>query len=130
MKSVINIVILVLTLNSFGQTQAEMNQEAYDSYNEVDKELNNIYQKILSEYKSDTTFVKSFKNSQRIWIRFRDAELEMKYPKYKELYYGSSHPMCRAFYLKELTEERIEKLKIWLEGIEEGDMFSGSIKLN
>ena len=119
----------MLTLNSFSQTQAEMNQEAYDLFNEAEKELNDVYNKILIEYKSDSIFLESLKKSQRIWIKFRDSELEMKYPNYKTPYYGSSHPMCRAFYLKELTEERTEKLKVWINGIEEGVMCSGSVKL-
>ena len=130
MKTLITILTLILTLNSFSQTQAEMNQEAYDLFNKADKELNQVYNNILSEYKSDSIFVESLKKSQRIWIKFRDSELEMKYPNYKAPYYGSAHPMCRAFYLKELTEERTEKLRVWLIGLKEGDVCSGSIKTN
>ena len=47
----------------------------------------------------------------------------------KRLYYGSVFPMCWSMALTSLTNERIEKLKIWLTGIEEGDMCSGSIKI-
>ena len=115
----------------FSQTQAEMNKTAYAEFSKADKKLNEVYQKILTEYKSDSTFIKSLKNAQRIWIKFRDAELEMKYPNYKEPhYYGSSHPMCSASYLKKMTKERTEKLIVWLNGIKEGDMCSGSVKMN
>lgn len=38
--------------------------------------------------------------------------------------------MCRVSYLLELTEERTKKLKIWLTGIPEGDICSGSVKTN
>jgi hypothetical protein len=31
--------------------------------------------------------------------------------------------------LKELTEERIKKLSIWLVGIQEGDVCNGSVKI-
>ncbi|WP_417289917.1 lysozyme inhibitor LprI family protein [Corallibacter sp.] len=130
MKNILAFIILTLTFNCFSQTQTEMNQEAYDLFHEADKELNNVYNKILTTYKSDSIFIENLKKSQRIWIKFRDSELEMKYPNYKASYYGSSHPMCRAFYLKELTEERTKKLKVWLNGIEEGDMCSGSVKTN
>ena len=37
--------------------------------------------------------------------------------------------MCEAIYLNELTKSRIETLKTWLEGIEEGDICSGSVKI-
>ena len=106
-----------------------MNKEAYAEFNESDKLLNEIYKTILSEYKTDTIFVENLKKSQRIWIEFRDAEMEMKYPNYTEKIYGSIHPTCRAFYLKELTDKRIETLKIWVGGTEEGDACCGSVKI-
>jgi hypothetical protein len=37
--------------------------------------------------------------------------------------------MCLSNYKKELTDERIRKLKIWLIGIDEGDACSGSVKI-
>jgi len=106
-----------------------MNKEAYAEFNESDKLLNEIYKTILSEYKTDTIFVENLKKSQRIWIEFRDAEIEMKYPNYAEKIYGSIHPTCRAFYLKELTDKRIETLKIWVGGTEEVDACCGSVKI-
>ena len=69
----------------FGQTQAEMNKTEHDKYLKENKRLNNIYQTILKEYKEDTTFIKNFKASQKIWIQFRDAEIKMKYPDRKEV---------------------------------------------
>ncbi len=114
---------------TFGQTQLEMNQEEQSKYLKADKELNLVYNKILKEYKSDSEFIKNFKNAQRIWIQFRDAEMKSKYPDREEGYYGSIHPMCWSIYLTELTEERTRKLKTWLTGIEEGDACSGSIRI-
>jgi uncharacterized protein YecT (DUF1311 family) len=125
---------LILTLGiicstSFSQTQSELNQKALESYKKADKELNTIYQKILSEYKSDTLFIKNLKASQRIWITFRDAELNMKYPERDPNYYGSIQPTCVAMYLEQLTKERIKTLKVWLVGIPEGDCCSGTVKI-
>ena len=130
MNKILLIFFMAFNLTCFSQTQTEMNKDAYAEFNKADKKLNEVYQKILTEYKSDSTFVKNLKRAQRIWIKFRDAELEMKYPNYKELHYGSSHPMCSAIYLKEITEERTKKLNIWLTGIEEGDICAGSVKNN
>ena len=54
----------------------------------------------------------------------------MKFPaKNKRGQYGSVYPMCVSYFLKELTEERTEKLKVWLIGIEEGDVCTGSVKM-
>lgn len=113
----------------FSQTQFEMNGEAYNNYKKADKELNNIYQKILTEYQTDTAFIKNLRISQRIWITFRDAELKMKYPDREQGYYGSVQPMCESDYLAQLTSDRVKTLKIWTEGIEEGDVCVGSVKI-
>src|SRR4030095_2568732 len=97
------------------------------SYDSVNDELNFIYRKILYEYSADTQFIKNLKASERIWIQFRDAELNMMYP--EDQVYGSVLPMCRAMYLEALTRSRIDTLKLWLEGIEEGDVCSGSVRM-
>lgn len=107
-----------------------MNKDAYDLFNKADKELNSVYQKILSEYKTDSLFVENLKISQRIWIKLRDADLEMKFPAdNKQSKYGNVYSMCASLFLKELTEERTEKLRVWLNGIEEGNVCSGSVKI-
>ena len=54
----------------------------------------------------------------------------MRFPKTdKGYHYGSVYPMCVSLILKEMTEERTKKLMVWLEGIEEGEMCLGSIKM-
>ena len=130
MNKIILLLLLTFSINCFSQTQAEMNQQAYASYNKADKKLNTVYQKILVKYKTDKLFVANLKKSQRIWISFRDAEIDMKYPSYPNQNYGSIHPTCRAVYLTELTESRIKTLTVWLNGIKEGDACSGSVKTN
>jgi uncharacterized protein YecT (DUF1311 family) len=114
---------------SFGQTTADMIKEAAQIYQKSDKELNQTYQKILKEYNKDTLFIRNLKNAQRIWIQLRDAELKSKYPNTDLSYYGQMHPMCEYHYLTELTNDRIKKLKVWLIGIEEGDICIGSVKI-
>jgi len=126
--TIITLLSLTISNQAFGQTQFEMNQEEQNIYLKADKKLNNVYNQILKEYKSDTEFIKNLKIAQRIWIQFRDAEMKLKYPDREQGYYGSIHPMCLSIYLTELTEERTKKLKMWLTGIDEYDACSGSIK--
>lgn len=123
------LLFLLFNLNAFSQTQLEINEEAFNNYKKADKELNAVYQKILKVYKSDAEFLKNLKASQKIWITFRDAEMLAKFPKREPGYYGSIQPTCWSNYLKELTEERTKRLKIWLTGIEEGSMCSGSVNI-
>jgi uncharacterized protein YecT (DUF1311 family) len=121
--------LCLLTNLCFAQSQSEMNMEARADYQKVDKGLNSTYKKILQEYKSDTAFIKNLKAAQNIWIKFRDAELKMKYPDRAPGYYGSIQPVCFYNYLEELTKKRDQDLRIWLTGIEEGDACSGSVKM-
>ncbi len=129
MRTFIITLVLCISANfSFAQTQLEMNTEAENSYLKADKELNSTYTEILTAYKSDTAVIKNIKTAQNIWIKFRDAEMKMKYPDREPGYYGSIQPVCWYNYLEELTKKRTKELKIWLKGIEEGDSCSGSVK--
>jgi len=127
--SIILTIFLTSSIFCYSQTQLELNTEAFNNYKKADTKLNQVYSQILKEYKSDVVFIKNLKNSQRLWIQFRDAEMKAKYPDREDGYYGSIFPLCWNLYLKELTEERIKKLNIWLVGIPEGDACNGSVKL-
>jgi len=120
--------VLLFSVFSYGQTQGEMNQNAKSKYLKVDKELNTAYQKILIEYKDDSTFIKNFKAAQRLWVQFRDAEMKAKFPDREEGYYGSVQSMCWFVEMTILTNERLSKIKVWLTGVKEGDVCSGSVK--
>ncbi|MFH0892877.1 MAG: lysozyme inhibitor LprI family protein [Bacteroidota bacterium] len=129
MKRILIIALLFCSTSFlFGQTQLELNDAANQKYLKTDKKLNHIYQEILKEYKEDTAFIKNLRISQRIWIQFRDAEMLMKFPERGPSYYGSIQPMCWSEYLTELTEARIKTLQVWIDGIKEGDVCSGSVK--
>jgi uncharacterized protein YecT (DUF1311 family) len=128
MKIIFLCLLIMICSTAFCQTQFEMNKESTDSFEKADKELNEIYKKILFEYRSDTVFIKNLKASQRIWISFRDAELSLKYPEREVGWYGSMHPMCVSGFLKKLTIARIKTLTEWLSGIEDGEGCGGSIK--
>jgi uncharacterized protein YecT (DUF1311 family) len=119
---------LISNLSS-AQTQLEINATANTDYQKADKELNSTYKKILKEYSTDLVFIKNLKIAQNIWIKFRDAEVNMKYPQREPGYYGSIQPTCWSMYMTELTKKRIKELKIWLIGIPEGDACSGSVKM-
>lgn len=127
-KCYILMFLLYFACHSFAQTQDQMNKKAYDNYQKADKELNSVYGKVVKEYKADTEFIRNLKKSQKIWITFRDAEMRVRYPNRGSGTYGSSHQMCWYSYIAELTKKRTKELKVWLVGIEEGDVCAGSIK--
>ena len=112
---------------AMAQSQTEMNQQATSKFKKQDKELNKVYKQILNEYSSDTVFIKNLKSSQKIWIQFRNAEIKMRYPDVD--YAGTATSMCKAQLMEEITKARIKTLKVWLTGIIEGDVCSGTVKV-
>ena len=128
MKILLTILICMFSAILFAQTQMEMNQQAIKSYEKTQKELDEIFKKILVEYKSDTIFIENLNTAQKIWVSFREAELNVKFPDRENRHYGSILPVCVNMYLEKLTRDRINTLKTWLEGYIEGDSCNGSVK--
>lgn len=129
MKGSLFTLMFLMFLNGYSQTQQEMNQTAFESYKQADRELNLVYKRVVKEYQEDTLFIQKLRNAQRIWISHRDAELEMRYPAVnKRLEYGSVYSSCVSSFLKDLTIKRTATLRLFIEGIEEGYLCTGVIK--
>ena len=111
-------------------TQLDVNACAGEQFAAADAELNRVYKAILEKYKGDALFIEKLRAVQRAWLAYRDAEIEAKYPHAKDPHvYGSSLGMCDPLYRAQLTQERIKKLREWLDGSEEGDVCSGSVEV-
>ena len=132
-KLILSMIALTLICLPWGeasaQTQRDMNEDAATIFKEADKKLNSLYQKILKDYADDPVFIASFKKAQRCWITFRDAQLKMKYPDREPGYYGSIQPMLETRYLTELTKDRIKALQVWIDGVQEGDLSGGTVRV-
>jgi|SRR5579885_2212952 len=100
-------------------TQAELNSCAESDAKKADAELNRIYSLLLGKLKSDPVALESMKESERQWIRYRDAEEKALHPHLEDE--GSVHPMCVASELAQLTNERVKLLRRMLQP-EEGDV--------
>jgi uncharacterized protein YecT (DUF1311 family) len=125
------VVALLASSISRAQAEADLNPDACIKYKKADSELNSVYQRILNEYKSDTVFIRKLRAAQRAWIVYRDAQLESLYPaQNKQSSYGSVYPVCRCLELIRLTNNRTIELRRWLDGVVEGDVCSGSVKIN
>lgn len=112
------------------QTQMELNNKACAAHKKADAEMNKIYRRILSENRGDKVFVQKMRAAQRAWLVFRDAHLEAMYPAAdKRAAYGTVNPMCQCMELEKLTDERTRVLRQWVDGIQEGDVCGGSIKV-
>ncbi|NJO56647.1 MAG: DUF1311 domain-containing protein [Rhodospirillales bacterium] len=112
------------------QTQMELNANACAAYQEADAELNAVYKRIFAEYKDDAVFLGKLRTAQRAWIAYRDAHLEARFPEpNKQQAYGSIYQTCSCDVLRDVTAQRTATLRAWLDGAEEGDTCSGSIRI-
>ncbi|WP_304898417.1 lysozyme inhibitor LprI family protein [Methylicorpusculum sp.] len=117
----------VQSCNDGAQTQLDINHCGSLDFQSADKELNAVYKAVLEQHKTNIKFLEKLKAAQRAWLKWRDAEMEAVYPeKDAPSYYGSSFPACRNTQLSNLTQERTKQLQKWLDGVEEGDVCSGS----
>jgi uncharacterized protein YecT (DUF1311 family) len=119
------LILFIISIFSLNTTYAQIQD---DSYTKAEKEINAVYQKILREYASDKTFISNLKVTQRLWVQFRDAEIKARYPERTPGYYGTAYALCVSNLKTQLTNERTKTLRLWLVGIEEGDVCSGSVR--
>ena len=129
MKYYLFALIFISTTSLCGQTQQEMNSEAYESLKLVENQMSEILTQIFADYQDDGQFIQNMKLSQDIWMSLRSAELSVRFPDKGEGYYGSILPVCKANYLEELTKSRIEHLQAYLKGGQEGNACLGSLRV-
>lgn len=128
MKKALTIFLFCLCSTfSYAQSQWDMTMESDREFKKADKELNIVYQKILTKYVKNTEFIKALRESERIWVKFRSAELNMRFPRTNKKDYGSVLPMCVNGLAEKITRKRIAELKEWLKPQEDGDVCTGSI---
>lgn len=129
MKTLLTLGLLMFCSNARSQTQLDLNLQAWESCRKADTELNRVYQEVIKAYATDTVFTDNLRHAQRLWIKLRDLELKLKFPN-EPSSYGSVFSMCYCSYLEELTFQRTEALRQWLDGSEEGDVCAGSAKIS
>jgi uncharacterized protein YecT (DUF1311 family) len=108
-------------------TQFQLNETACNTQKKSDELLNITYQKILVKYRQDKLFIEQLVKAQKKWIEFRDAYVASRYLPQRSDLYGSVFPMCQCYFIENIINERIKQLKVWLDGIPEGDVCIGSV---
>ena len=99
------ILFLCFSNSNFAQTQQEMNLTAKKSYEKADKELNEVYSKLIKSL--DKTEIQKLIATQRLWIKFRDSHCEFE----SSLYEGRTIvPLIYSTCLEELTKKRTAEL--------------------
>ena len=111
---------------AFAQTQLQLDEQYGAQYQKANAERIRIYKKILCDYKKETQFTEKLKQEEKAWIAYRDAAVAALYPDSDHA--GSVTPMCYGMELTRLTKQHNKELQRWLDGKEEGDVCSGSIR--
>lgn len=91
-------------------TQRELNECSAEDYADADAELTRIYDSLMAEASGDEE--ERLRAAQRAWLPFRDAHCETKAALYEG---GSIQPLIRASCLANVTRERTEHLRGYIE---------------
>lgn len=109
-------------------TQLAMNRCHGVTLNNANTELKSVLTAIHTAYQTKPEFLAKLSASQHAWQQSLQADLAMKFPLAdKQQKYGSVYPMCASGFATRLTLQRIELLKQWLIGVQEGEVCSGSV---
>ncbi len=110
-------------------SQTDMNLQAEKNIVNAREELNRVFDAILMEYKGEKTLIKNLKISQKLWTNYMEAQMLTRFPEDEESREYSAFDLCWFTYREELIHNRIKELQVWLDGIPEGDVCSGTVKL-
>ncbi len=116
----------------YAQAYEEMRDTAKSDVQKSKQDLEDIFNEILNIYQHDEIFLEKLKLSQEAWENYKNAHLEARYPFKSQdslWHYGSIFPVCHANLLQKLIDERIAELRLWLDGLEEGDVCTGSVRI-
>ena len=125
MKTTLLVLTLLLSTTLYAKgiqckedgTQLQMNQCAYENFKKSDKALNRVYKKLRVKNKNDKAYLKNLKISQRLWIKFRDAELDLTFTcpsGNMRMCFGSMYPLLFNAEKTALTQQRVKALKAHL----------------
>ena len=81
-------------------------------YKNADGKLNEVYNQLLGQKKTDNVFINKLKNAERLWIKYRDARLSEKYPKVELAFDKSRFTKPQLIFLTIMTEDRIKELQV------------------
>lgn len=122
-------VLVVLPCAYASQSQGDMNRAACADQKDAEQKLNKVYAQILAKHHADKAFIEYMKQSQRAWLAYRKAKVNSLYPHRNSAEYGTVYPMCHCSGVAEMTVARVRELEQWTEGIEIGDVCTGTRSL-
>lgn len=92
------------------QTQADINICAGIEYQNADKQLNQVYQKLMPKLSASRK--QKLTLAQRAWINFRDTNCEFEMSQFEG---GTMAPAAKAGCMAQLTQTRTKQLEEYIE---------------
>lgn len=89
-------------------TQGEMNQFAELEYENIDKKMNEIWQKIVSDLEEKVELKKFMETAQEAWLKFRELQAQAISKVYEG---GSIQPLVYYNCMINITNQRIRELE-------------------
>jgi len=103
--------IFACSIDLCAQSMVEITEEARLQFQRADKDLNTAYLDLKMKYKNYPNFIEKLKIAQRLWIKYRDALIDMQFPSNEpRLAYGSMYSLCMLDFKTELTLKRTYEL--------------------
>ena len=112
-----------------GSSQAELNLSTAEQLAATEDKLRDMLVAIESLYAGDEAFLAALAASQVAWAHYRDGQLRLIFP-LGPATPGTVHPFCYALWKSRLTAARIVELQPWRDGVAQGDVCAGSIRIN
>ena len=107
-------------------TQVAMNACSRMELTIAETELEAVFEKISEIYSDDQIVLEKLKISQDAWEALREANMDLRFPREYRGDYGSVFPLCWVSVSAAQVRERVEFLRLWVGGFEEGDACAGT----
>jgi uncharacterized protein YecT (DUF1311 family) len=107
--------------------QSEINACASEEAKHAQAEMERVLAAIVSKRAGEKSFVRKLNAAQVAWLKYRDAELEARFPSdHPAANYGSVFPTCWRLEYARLFQLRTRALREWITGGAPQDLCNGS----
>lgn len=89
-------------------------------------EMADMIAKIESRKSADAAFLRALNTSQKAWLEYMQAQVEMELPSKTRTDYATVLPMCLCVARLQMIEERMAVLAQWVDPGFEGDVCTGN----
>lgn len=115
MKFIIILLVFSQSFFVFSQGQVEANDIAHENWNQSQKIKDSLVVELMKINKNDSTFIMTFKNSEKVWNTFVEEQFNLKFPAYESWgtrreIYGSQFDMLNFEFMKLYCDLRIQSL--------------------